>query len=88
VVTSANGDLVGLPRTSFDSRGAVPIGDLPSAPSGQVAAQIRRHWEDLVENEELELGVAEQTAVERSWNIPLLALLAIAAAFTLVMIAI
>jgi hypothetical protein len=88
VVTSANGDLVGLPRASFDSRGAVPIGDLPSAPSGQVAAQIRRHWEDLVENEELELGVAEETPVTRTWNVALLALLAITAAFTLVMIAI
>ncbi|MDM7830797.1 PH domain-containing protein [Cellulomonas edaphi] len=88
VVNSANGDLTGLPRTSFDTRGAVPIGDLPSAPSGQVAAQIRRRWEDLVENEVLELGVAEQTHVERTWNVPLLVLLAITAVFTLVVIVI
>jgi hypothetical protein len=88
VDSSANGDLTGLPKASFDSRGAVPIGDLPSAPSGQVAAQIRRRWEDLVENEELELGVAHETSVERGWNAAALVPLAITAVFTLVMLAI
>lgn len=79
VVTSVDGDLVGLPRGSFDARGSVAIGDLPSAPSGQVAAVIRRRWAHLAEHGLLELGVADDTPVRRTWNAPATVLLGVCA---------
>lgn len=44
-------------------RGAVAIGDLPTAPSGVVAFQVRTRWQRLVESGALEAGVADQVPV-------------------------
>ncbi len=84
VVTAGNDQLAGMPRTARDARGSVAIGDLPSAPSGQVAALVRRRWEHLVEDERLPIGVADETPVITRWNLPAIALLAVAAVGVLV----
>jgi hypothetical protein len=75
VVTASNDELSGMSRTARDSRGAVAIGDLPSAASGQVARLVRRRWEHLVESEQLPIGVADDTPVVTRWNVPALVLL-------------
>ena len=49
------------------SRG-VDVGELPSAPSGQVAAVVRRRWEQLAESGRLALGEADETPVARVWD--------------------
>jgi hypothetical protein len=76
VVTAGTDELVGMSRQARDSRGAVAIGDLPGAPSGRVAALVRRRWEHLVESEQLRIGVADQTPVVTRWNAPAIGLLA------------
>ena len=68
-IFSAQGDLTGLPTTAYDSRGSVSVGDLPQSPSGAVALHVRRVWQDLVENDQLELGVADETPVGRDWHV-------------------
>ncbi|MBO3086462.1 PH domain-containing protein [Cellulomonas fengjieae] len=78
VVTAGSDELVGMSRLARDSRGAVAIGDLPSAPSGRVAALVRRRWEHLAENGQLTLGAADETPVETTWNRPALVVLAVA----------
>jgi hypothetical protein len=78
VVTAGNDELAGMSRMARDARGSVAIGDLPSAPSGQVAALVRRRWEQLVEDEHLPIGVADDTPVTQRWNGPAIALLALA----------
>ena len=87
VVTSVDGDLAGLPRGTFDGRGSVAIGDLPSAPSGEVAAVIRRRWDHLTEHGLVELGVADDTPVQRSLNAPAAVLLGLCAVGLLVVVA-
>jgi len=79
VVTAGNDELAGMSRLARDSRGAVAIGDLPSAPSGHVAAIVRRRWEQLAESEELALGVADDTPVVTRWNVPAIGLIGVAA---------
>jgi len=76
VVTAGNDELVGMSRQARDSRGAVAIGDLPGAPSGRVAALVRRRWEHLVESEQLQIGVADAIPVVTRWNAPAIGLLA------------
>lgn len=78
VLTAGRDELAGVSRQARDSRGAVAIGDLPSAPSGQVAALVRRRWEHLVENEQVPLGVADDTPVTTRWNVPAIGLLTVA----------
>jgi hypothetical protein len=78
VITAGNEELTGMPRTARDSRGAVAIGDLPSTPSGHVARIVRLRWEDLVEHEQLPIGVADDTPVVTHWNRVAIALLAVA----------
>ncbi|WP_456823242.1 PH domain-containing protein [Cellulomonas sp. P5_E12] len=78
VVTAGNEELSGMSRMARDSRGAVSIGDLPSAPSGHVASIVRRRWEELVENELLPIGVADDTPVDQHWNGAAIALLGLA----------
>lgn len=68
VMTAGADEVTALPRTAFDSRGAVPMGDLAGSPSGRVALEIRRRWEALVEGEQLALGVADETPVTQRWN--------------------
>jgi hypothetical protein len=43
----------------------IDLGDLPAAPSGQVAAVVRRRWQDLVEGGGLAQGEADGTPVTR-----------------------
>ena len=78
VVTAGNDELAGMSRLARDSRGAVAIGDLPGAPSGRVAALVRRRWEYLVEHELLAIGVADDTPVVARWNRPAIGMLAAA----------
>lgn len=47
-------------------RAAVGLGELPTAPSGQVATVVRRRWEALVESGELVAGEADRTPVRRA----------------------
>jgi hypothetical protein len=68
VLTAGREEVTAQPRMAFDSRGAVAMGDLAGSPSGRVALAIRRRWEDLVETEQLELGVADETPVTRRWD--------------------
>lgn len=78
VLTAGNDELTGMPRTARDARGAVAIGDLPGAPSGHVAGIVRRRWEHLAENEQLPIGVADDTPVVTHWNRVAIVLLALA----------
>lgn len=48
-----------------DGRGAVPLGDVPGAPSATVATYVRRRWNELAESGALDLGVADETPVRR-----------------------
>lgn len=50
------------------SRG-VDLGDLPAAPSGQVATVVRRRWRELVESGRLAQGEADETPVPRVWDV-------------------
>lgn len=84
VITAGNEELSGVSRLARDSRGAVAIGDLPSAPSGHVAGMVRRRWEQLAENEQLPIGVADDTPVETRWNVPAIGLLSAATVGVLV----
>ncbi|WP_421732627.1 PH domain-containing protein [Cellulomonas sp.] len=78
VLTAGKDELAGTSRRARDSRGAVAIGELRSAPSGYVAALVRHRWEQLVESEELALGVADDTPVVTRWNRVAIVLLALA----------
>ena len=39
---------------------------------------MRRRWEHLVENEQVPLGVADDTPVTTRWHVPAIGLLAVA----------
>lgn len=52
--------------------GAAPgLGDLPNAPSGVAAHEIRERWQELVEAGAIEAGIAEETpvAVTVAWGL-------------------
>ena len=56
------------------TQGAIPgrgldLGELPSAPSGQVAGVVRRRWQELSEGGRLALGEADETPVARRWDV-------------------
>jgi hypothetical protein len=74
VARAAAADLRGA---TTDVRGAVPMGDLPSAPSGHAALLVRRRWSQLVEEDRVEAGIAESTPVTQYWNAPAIAALAV-----------
>lgn len=80
VLAADREELTTLPRTTFDARGAVSIGDLAGSPSGRAAAVVRRHWQRLVEESAIELGVADETVVTTAWNVPAIVALAAAVA--------
>lgn len=62
-------DLAGLPASTYDSRGAVGLGDLLSAPSGVVAQHVRRRWAELAESGSLAQGEADMTTVRTTWHV-------------------
>lgn len=61
-------DLRAVPRSGFDTRGSVAIGDLPRSPSGVAAAELRRRWSELAEAEAIPLGEADTTPVVVRWD--------------------
>ncbi|AEI11227.1 PH domain-containing protein [Cellulomonas gilvus] len=77
-------DVRAVSAGSADARGAVPMGDLPTAPSGSAALLVRRRWQRLVEEGRVEAGVADRTPVTNRWNVPAIAVLAVAAITTLI----
>jgi len=66
-------DLRHAPRQAFDASRSVSLGEVGGSPSAVVATQTRRRWERLVEDGELELGVADEVPVRRAVHWPGLA---------------
>lgn len=83
VIASGRDEVLHLPRSSFDARGGVALGDLAGSPSGIVAAMVRRHWDALVEDGRIPLGEADETPVRVHWHWPALAGLGVAVLTTL-----
>lgn len=48
--------------------GMMRPGDLPTTDSGAAAYLVRQHWEKLVAEERIELGVADSSPAIRHWN--------------------
>lgn len=67
---------------------AVALGDLPGAPSGLAARQVRTRWAALSESGELALGEADQTPVQISvaWGLGALLLASLVAAILLTVV--
>jgi hypothetical protein len=63
--TAAMATAVDLRAAGRDPRIGADIGDLPSAPSGQVARVVRQRWQALSESGALALGEADETPVTR-----------------------
>ena len=63
--SSAAVDLRHAAPGAFDAQGSISIGELPRSASGAVARHVRTRWEHLVETGAIELGVADETPVER-----------------------
>ena len=63
--TAAMATAVDLRAAGHDPRIGADIGDLPSAPSGQVARVVRQRWQALSESGALALGEADETPVTR-----------------------
>lgn len=73
VAMATTTDLEDLPRSAYDAQGSVSIGALTRSLSGNAAAVVRRHWEELVENERLPLGEAGTAPVPVRRNTPQIA---------------
>ena len=58
-------------------------GDLPNTDSGVAAHLVRSRWDQLVAEERVELGVADETPVLRRWNLPIISISAILLAGTI-----
>lgn len=67
-LSATGSDLRAVPASARDSRGAVNIGDLPVAPSGVIAAQVRRRWAALAESGALAIGEADTVPVRVEWH--------------------
>lgn len=72
-LSATNRELRAVPGSARDARGSVSIGDLPVAPAGIIAAQVRRRWQALVETGAL-VGAADDAAVTLTWHRRALAL--------------
>lgn len=68
IVYAGPNDVSGLPKSTFDGQRSVRLGDLPGSSSGAAGEIVRRHWEELVRTERLELGVADTTPVPVRWR--------------------
>jgi hypothetical protein len=75
VMIAGSDDLKGLPRSTYDARGAVGLGDLPTSSSGGAGALVRAHWEHLVETGQLDAGRADVTPVPVHWHTTAIAVL-------------
>ena len=60
----------------MDSRSIRP-GDLPGSPSGDAAASVRRHWEELRDAGHLDDPRLESEQLPWRWHVPLLIALAV-----------
>lgn len=60
VAGASNAADVRAAARSGQRTGPVAIGDLPAAPSGRVAAEVRRRWSALVEADAIEAGRADE----------------------------
>lgn len=67
-LSATAGELRAVPANARDSRGSVAIGDLPTAPSGIIAAHVRRTWEALAESGTLAIGEADTVPVAVAWH--------------------
>ena len=69
-------DLTGLPESTYGAGASVRPGDLPSAPSGQAAALVRRRWEQLRDAGHLDDPRLERDRAAVRWHWPVVAVLA------------
>ena len=68
-------DLSGIASSAAD--GSLRPGDLPNTDSGVAAHLVRSRWDQLVAEERVELGVADETPVLRRWNLPTISISAL-----------
>jgi len=61
-------DLRGLPESTYGAAGSIRPGDLPSTPSGQAAALVRRRWEALRDAGHLDEARLERTRPVVRWH--------------------
>lgn len=66
---AAMASVVDLRAAGRNPRQGADIGELPSAPSGQVAGVVRRRWETLIESGTLAAGEADETPVTRRFDV-------------------
>lgn len=74
-------DMSGIASSASD--GSVRPGDLPNTDSGVAAHLVRSRWDQLVADGRIELGVADQTPVQRLWHWPAIAISAVLLAGTI-----
>lgn len=75
VRSATNSDVRAVAGASAGPGQAIGLGDLPTAPSGLVAFQIRRRWRDLAESGALAAGEADATPVRITIAWPLVIVL-------------
>ncbi|OMH35086.1 PH domain-containing protein [Tersicoccus sp. Bi-70] len=61
-------DVTGLPERTYDSVRSIRPGDLTQSHSGAAALLVRRHWERLAEDQRIDLGAADATAIGTRWH--------------------
>ena len=74
---AAMASAVDLRAAGRDPKLGADLGELPSAPSGQVARVVRQRWEALSESGALALGEADETPVTRRVDVRGLVVLAV-----------
>ena len=72
-------------RRGLPNPGVADLGELPSAPSGQVATVVQRRWNDMAESGSLPLGEADETPVPRRVDVRSLVALAALVALGIVL---
>lgn len=77
---ATNSDVLAVARRGE----TIALGDLPTAPSGLAAFQVRRRWQVLVESDELLAGEADTTPVRVQVDWPLVTVLGAAVILGLV----
>lgn len=75
-------------RRESRTAGRTPrTGDLLGTDSGDAALLVREAWSERVDSGRVETGVAERTAVTRTWDAPVIATTAVLGALTLLTLA-
>lgn len=80
---AAKSDVAHLPDSTYGAGGSVRIGDIPSSDSGLAALNIRRYWDELRRDGQLDAATIDGTGVVttlHTWQLIVLGALVVATA--------